>query len=141
MNAKYDCLTKDGKIVSVLSKTSKTVESIVQKAEQQYGQKIVDVISESPTTSETSIETETTNTPPQMEFSAGTVVDPSQNVKPIKFIKPGRTAKFVTDPIEVAQIKADHTTNGGKLSFNQIEEKYNLRSANGMTAYRIIHRT
>jgi hypothetical protein len=54
----------------------------------------------------------------------------------------GRVASEVTDPAEVKAIKAAYKGNGGTLSYKQIEDepKFNLRKANGNTAYRICKR-
>jgi hypothetical protein len=48
----------------------------------------------------------------------------------------------VTDLLEMEAIWAAYKKNGGTLSFQQIERdpKFNLRDANGNTAYRIIKR-
>ena len=55
----------------------------------------------------------------------------------------GRVASEVTDPAEVAAIKNAYKGNGGTLSYKQIEDdpRFNLRKANGNTAYRIVKRT
>lgn len=52
----------------------------------------------------------------------------------------GRVASEVTDPTEMEAIWSAYKRNGGTLSFQQIERdpKFNLRQANGNTAYRII---
>ncbi len=54
----------------------------------------------------------------------------------------GRVASEVTEPTEVAAIKAAYKGNGGTLSYKQIEDdpRWNLRKANGNTAYRIVNR-
>ncbi len=52
----------------------------------------------------------------------------------------GRDASEVTDPTEMEVIWAAYKRNGGTLSFQQIERdpRFNLRAANGNTAFRII---
>jgi MoxR-like ATPase len=52
----------------------------------------------------------------------------------------GRVASEITDPSEMAEIWAAYKKNGGALSFQQIERdpRFNLRPANGNTAFRII---
>ncbi len=54
----------------------------------------------------------------------------------------GRVASEVTDPTEMEAIWAAYKKNGGTLSFQQIERdpRFNLRPANGNTAFRIIKR-
>jgi len=54
----------------------------------------------------------------------------------------GRVASEVTDPAEMEAIWAAYKKNGGTLSFQQIEfdPRFNLRQANGNTAFRIIKR-
>jgi len=54
----------------------------------------------------------------------------------------GRVASEVTDPAEIQAIHAAYRGNGGTMSFKQIEAdpKFNLRDANGNTAFRIIKR-
>ena len=56
--------------------------------------------------------------------------------------KSGRVASQVTNPAEVAAIRAAYRGNGGSLSYEQIEgdPRFNLRKANGSTAFRIIKR-
>ncbi len=71
------------------------------------------------------------------------VIAPQQEVviPPVKVPrteKPGRTSSKVTDPREMESIFNDYKKNGGALSFSQLEEKYNLRKANGMNAYRVV---
>ena len=53
-----------------------------------------------------------------------------------------RVASEVTEPTEVGEIKSAYTGNGGKLTYKQIEDdpRWNLRKANGNTAYRIVNR-
>jgi hypothetical protein len=54
----------------------------------------------------------------------------------------GRTAKEVTAAAEIARIRKAYKGNGGSLSYEGIEldRSFNLRQANGMTAYRICNR-
>jgi hypothetical protein len=52
----------------------------------------------------------------------------------------GRVASQVTDPTETKAIWEAYKGNGGALSYEQIEKdpRFNLRHANGNTAYRIV---
>jgi len=54
----------------------------------------------------------------------------------------GRVASEVADPTEMEAIWSAYKKNGGTLSFQQIEfdPRFNLRQANGNTAFRIIKR-
>lgn len=55
-------------------------------------------------------------------------------------IRSGRTATEVVDPDEIREIAQCYKKNGGTLGFKEIElvDKFNLRQAKGMTAYRIV---
>lgn len=55
-----------------------------------------------------------------------------------KVAKTGRTAAEVTDPAEIRKIVAAYKP--GTNGYQAIEKQFNLREANGMTAYRIIQK-
>lgn len=55
--------------------------------------------------------------------------------KPLVYV---RLAKMVTNPAEMEAIWKSHTSNGGTMSYSQIEATFCLKASNGMNAYRIV---
>lgn len=52
----------------------------------------------------------------------------------------GRPSSAVSDPNELRKIWAAYKGNGGKFSYEKLEGEFKLRSANGMTAYRLVQK-
>ena len=60
---------------------------------------------------------------------------PRPRVRPTN--QEGRTSRDITDPKEMKKIWDSHKKQGGDMSYESLEEAFNLRPANGMNAYRV----
>jgi hypothetical protein len=69
------------------------------------------------------------------EPKAATAKRPRPRSKPTNLT--GRTSRDVTDLKEMKKIWDSHKKQGGTMSYESLEEAFNLRAANGMNAYRV----